>query len=952
MARWATRMVVAIVAVAGVALPWAPSPVGAQGAPDPSTLPSSGLRELFDGSGVSPDGQSIADGRVTVEVLHDLPDAAAVAVVEANGGVVSGSVPGELVQAEVPLDALTTVQAAPGVRLVRLPGQVALPEGTNEAATPGGAAAAVTGAQVAKTNVDDWHAEGWTGAGVKVGIIDAFDQTAWDAAQAAGEVPAPSGTFCRFLGFSCTALSTGDDHGVGVAEIIADLAPDAELYLAVVYSAADLQAAVDWFATNGVTVINRSQTAEYDGPGDGTGPTAAVVDDAVANGMLWANAAGNASGTTGNSGEYLRTPWQDPDGDGYLDFSPGPGEDEVMEVRCAFTNGVRWSDWDADDPTDYDVEVYADEALTTLVGTSTDDQGAGAPPLELLNLKLVGKCTIGSQYVYVRIKLADEGGGTNGDILEMMGNQSRFEYWQNPYAASAPMVDSANPGLLAVGAVDPAAGTTIAPYSSWGPTNDGRTKPDLSAASCVTTLTTGAGCFNGTSAASPTTAGAAAVVMSSGLHSEPADVADYLRTTAVDRGAVGTDTVYGTGEVVLPAPPPAGPTGEVHTVDPDRILDTRSGLGAPDAPVGAKTSIDVDVLGVGGVPETGVDAVVLNVTGLTTDATHLTVWPAGAARPQASSLNLGAGETAANLVTVKVGDGGAVSVFNNAGTTEVIADVVGWVDDGSVEGGEVVPVDPARLLDTRTGLGAPSGPVGPGGSVDLAVTGAGGVPPTGAAAVLVNVTAVAPTVATHVTVHATGQPLPGTSNLNLAAGATRPNLVLVPVGAGGAIRLTNESGSVHLLADVVGWVDDGTGEHGELTVQSPQRVIDTRIGLGPSTVGATMIGDAVSGPPLRREWRAYDLDGVAGLPADGVTAVLVNVTVVGAPTPSHVALVPGRPSAPPVRPGTSNLNVAADQTAANAVLVPLDENGELTVFSETRGESLPNVVVDVVGWVS
>lgn len=116
---------------------------------------------------------------------------------------------------------------------------------------------------------------------------------------------------------------TGDDHGVGVAEIIADLAPDAELYLAVVYSAADLQAAVDWFATNGVTVINRSQTAEYDGPGDGTGPTAAVVDDAVAHGMLWANAAGNASGPRATPvSTSLRTPWEDPDGDGYLEIRP------------------------------------------------------------------------------------------------------------------------------------------------------------------------------------------------------------------------------------------------------------------------------------------------------------------------------------------------------------------------------------------------------------------------------------------------------------------------------------------------------------------------------------------------------------------------------------------------------------------------------------------------------
>jgi hypothetical protein len=162
MARWATRVLVGVVAVAAVALPGAPSLAGAQEAPDPSTLPSSGLRELFDGSGVSPDGQSIADGRVTVEVLHDLSDAAAVAVVESNGGVVSGSVPGELVQAEVPLEALTAVQAAPGVRLVRLPAQVALPEGDDTRRPCRASHWRPSRVPECEANVDDWHAEGWT----------------------------------------------------------------------------------------------------------------------------------------------------------------------------------------------------------------------------------------------------------------------------------------------------------------------------------------------------------------------------------------------------------------------------------------------------------------------------------------------------------------------------------------------------------------------------------------------------------------------------------------------------------------------------------------------------------------------------------------------------------------------------------------------------------------------
>jgi len=72
-------------------------------------------------------------------------------------------------------------------------------------------------------------------------------------------------------------------------------------------------------------------------------------------------------------------------------------------------------------------------------------------------------------------------------------------------------------------------------------------------------------------------------------------------------------------------------------------------------------------------------AVVLNVT--VTNATagsYLTLWPDGAARPLASDLNFVAGQTVPNLVVVKLGANGKVDIFNFAGTTDVVVDVVGW----------------------------------------------------------------------------------------------------------------------------------------------------------------------------------------------------------------------------------------------------------------------------------
>ena len=82
--------------------------------------------------------------------------------------------------------------------------------------------------------------------------------------------------------------------------------------------------------------------------------------------------------------------------------------------------------------------------------------------------------------------------------------------------------------------------------------------------------------------------------------------------------------------------------------------------------------------GAGGV-RTDASAIIANatVTGATSDS-FVTVYPAGASVPNASNLNFTAGQTAANLVAVKVGTGGQVALNNSAGSTNAILDVVGY----------------------------------------------------------------------------------------------------------------------------------------------------------------------------------------------------------------------------------------------------------------------------------
>jgi hypothetical protein len=119
--------------------------------------------------------------------------------------------------------------------------------------------------------------------------------------------------------------------------------------------------------------------------------------------------------------------------------------------------------------------------------------------------------------------------------------------------------------------------------------------------------------------------------------------------------------------------------GNVVGTDPQRLFDSRSGQNTTRAPFGPGESRNIQVTSQAGVPP-GATAVVLNVT--VTDPSFtgfVTVWPTGASMPLASTLNYTFGQTVPNLVMVKLGAGGQVSLYNSAGTAHLLADVVGYV---------------------------------------------------------------------------------------------------------------------------------------------------------------------------------------------------------------------------------------------------------------------------------
>jgi alpha-tubulin suppressor-like RCC1 family protein len=380
------------------------------------------------------------------------------------------------------------------------------------------------------------------------------------------------------------------------------------------------------------------------------------------------------------------------------------------------------------------------------------------------------------------------------------------------------------------------------------------------------------------------------------------------------------------------APIATATTGPGFTsLSPSRLLDTRSGLGAPKAPVGAGRSIDVQVTGRGGVPGSGVHAVVLNVAAIATSSTYVTVYAGGATRPTASNLNVAPGQTVANLVIVTVSSAGKITLYNHVGSVQLVADVSGWY----ATGGYYTGLNPVRLLDTRTGLGAPKAPVGPGSSISLQVAGRGLVPASGAVAVALNVAGTTPTRSTYVTAYPAGDARPTASNLNLDPGQTAAVLVMAKLGAGGKVTLFNHAGSTHLVADIAGWF----APSGQYTPLSPRRLLDTRskdssyIGGLPAHASGVVF---VSGC----EWSSTGV----GVPASAA-AVVLSVAAVTPRSAGYLTAYPYGTS----QPNASTLNYAVGRTVANLVIAKMGSSGGIALYNSG---DYTQIVVDVLGWFS
>lgn len=243
-----------------------------------------------------------------------------------------------------------------------------------------------------------------------------------------------------------------------------------------------------------------------------------------------------------------------------------------------------------------------------------------------------------------------------------------------------------------------------------------------------------------------------------------------------------------------------GTVGGFNGVAPTRLLDTRS---AGDGSC-VTSPRSLSVVNVAGVPITA-SSVALNITVTNSDLPgYVTLWPAGASRPNSSTVNFVAGEVRANATVSKVGALGAVSIFSSGGCPHVVVDLVGWFAGGASFGvGGIAAVTPYRVLDTRSASNT-EGCLRGYRAVTMAGVPGSGVP-FDATAVLLNITVVSPNASGYVTAFPDLAAPPTASNLNFRSGQVVANGVWVKVNPGNQrVTLYASAGCPHIVVDVVG----------------------------------------------------------------------------------------------------------------------------------------------------
>jgi hypothetical protein len=296
-------------------------------------------------------------------------------------------------------------------------------------------------------------------------------------------------------------------------------------------------------------------------------------------------------------------------------------------------------------------------------------------------------------------------------------------------------------------------------------------------------------------------------------------------------------------------------------VSQTQIVDTRSGLGAPNAQIPAGGTLTVQVTGNGGVPANAVGAALYVGAANASSSGYVSAYPAGGTTSGLAILSYAANEKARDLYFGGLSSSGQLTLANNGSVpVDLMVGVQGYLlsSSASPAGDSYQDVPESRIVDTRNGTGGVAAtPVPANGSITFAATGVDGVPTAGVPAVAESVAALSPTASGYLSIYPAGGTDPDNPGVNFASGDYQDNdmstSVLSAVSQSGQETITNHSsGTVNVVVSVRGYYQAPTAPDAANSIvwSSSGSTTATVSWLAPYTDGGSPITSyTVTAPP-------------------------------------------------------------------------------------------------------